>query len=122
MATTTIKQLHEREGQSVWQDDISRDMLTSGDLQRSIEEIGIRGLTSNPTIFEKAIAGGTAYDEQDGRAAANRARRTRHLRDGGGARISKTPATSSGRSTTAATAATASSRSRFPPAPPATPS
>jgi transaldolase len=64
MATTTIKQLHEQEDQSVWQDDISRDMLTSGALQRSIDEIGIRGLTSNPTIFEKAIAGGTAYDEQ----------------------------------------------------------
>lgn len=60
---TTIQQLHEREGQSVWQDDISRDMLTSGDLKRSIDEIGIRGLTSNPTIFEKAIASGTAYDD-----------------------------------------------------------
>jgi len=50
-------------GQSVWQDDISRQMIDSGDLQRQIEEVGIRGLTSNPTIFEKAIAGGTAYDE-----------------------------------------------------------
>ena len=51
------------EGQSVWQDDISRQMLQSGELRRAIEEVGIRGLTSNPTIFEKAIAGGTAYDE-----------------------------------------------------------
>lgn len=50
-------------GQSVWQDDITRDMLQTGDLQRSISEIGIRGLTSNPTIFEKAIASGTAYDD-----------------------------------------------------------
>jgi transaldolase len=64
VATNTIKQLHEREDQSVWQDDINREMLTSGALQRSIAEIGVRGLTSNPTIFEKAIAGGTAYDEQ----------------------------------------------------------
>lgn len=51
------------EGQSVWQDDISRQMLESGDLRRAIDEVGIRGLTSNPTIFEKAIAGGTAYDD-----------------------------------------------------------
>lgn len=63
MATTTIMQLHTQEDQSVWQDDISRDMLTSGALANSIAEIGIRGLTSNPTIFEKAIASGTAYDE-----------------------------------------------------------
>ena len=52
------------EGQSVWQDDISRQMLESGDLRRAIEQGGIRGLTSNPTIFEKAIASGTAYDEE----------------------------------------------------------
>ena len=51
------------EGQSVWLDDISRQMLQSGDLQRLIEEVGIRGNTSNPTIFEKAISAGNAYDE-----------------------------------------------------------
>src|SRR5688500_16276018 len=38
-------------------------MLQTGELRRSIEEIGVRGLTSNPTIFEKAIAGGDAYDQ-----------------------------------------------------------
>ena len=52
------------EGQSVWQDDLNRGQLTSGELQRSIDEIGIRGLTSNPTIFAKAMASGPAYDEQ----------------------------------------------------------
>ncbi len=52
------------QGQSIWQDDISRAMLTAGTLMRSIEEVGIRGLTSNPTIFEKAISAGTAYDDQ----------------------------------------------------------
>ena len=57
-----IKRLH-AEGQSVWQDDISRQMLQSGEIARAIAEIGIRGLTSNPSIFEKAIAGGTAYDD-----------------------------------------------------------
>src|SRR3954451_18969982 len=53
-----------QQGQSLWQDDISRGQLTSGALERSINEVGIRGLTSNPTIFEKAIASGDAYDEQ----------------------------------------------------------
>jgi transaldolase len=52
------------QGQSIWQDDIARTMLTSGSLQRIIDEVGIRGLTSNPTIFEKAISSGDAYDEQ----------------------------------------------------------
>ncbi|HEY8447342.1 MAG TPA: transaldolase [Thermomicrobiales bacterium] len=52
------------QGQSIWQDDISRDQLNSGELQRTIDEIGIRGLTSNPTIFQKAISSGSAYDEQ----------------------------------------------------------
>jgi transaldolase len=64
MATNRIKQLFAEQGQSVWQDDISRDMLNQGAIRRAIEEIGIRGLTSNPTIFEKAIAAGTAYDEE----------------------------------------------------------
>ncbi len=62
MATNTIKQLL-TEGQSVWQDDISRDMLNSGLLQQRIDEVGIRGVTSNPSIFQKAIASGDAYDE-----------------------------------------------------------
>ncbi|MBA3336742.1 MAG: transaldolase, partial [Chloroflexia bacterium] len=61
--TNTIKQLHQ-EGQSVWLDDISRQMLQAGELKRQVEEIGIRGVTSNPTIFQKAIAGGDAYDDE----------------------------------------------------------
>src|SRR5215216_720100 len=64
MADNRIKQLFREEGQSAWQDDISRDMLNDGSIRTAIEEIGIRGLTSNPTIFEKAIAAGTAYDEE----------------------------------------------------------
>jgi transaldolase len=52
------------EGQSVWLDDINRTWLQNGQLQRQIEEEGIRGVTSNPTIFEKAISSGTAYDDQ----------------------------------------------------------
>jgi transaldolase len=64
MVDNRIKQLFLKEGQSAWQDDISRDMLNQGSIRTAIEEIGIRGLTSNPTIFEKAIAAGTAYDEE----------------------------------------------------------
>ncbi len=52
------------EGQSVWQDDISRQMIRSGLLSQRIEEVGIRGVTSNPTIFQKAISSGDAYDEE----------------------------------------------------------
>jgi transaldolase/glucose-6-phosphate isomerase len=49
-------------GQSVWYDNIRRAMLTSGELQRLVE-MGIMGVTSNPTIFEKAISGSQDYDE-----------------------------------------------------------
>jgi transaldolase len=58
----TIKQLL-TEGQSVWLDDISRGMFASGELKNYVEEVGLRGVTSNPTIFEKAIASGTFYDD-----------------------------------------------------------
>ena len=61
--TNTIKRLHSEHDQSVWQDDISRDMLQDGTLQKHIDEIGIRGVTSNPSIFQKALASGTAYDD-----------------------------------------------------------
>ena len=48
-------------GQSVWLDYIRRSLITSGELQRLIEEDGVRGVTSNPAIFEKAIAGSSDY-------------------------------------------------------------
>src|SRR5271155_2080004 len=51
-------------GQSVWYDFIKRDLLDSGDLKRLIDDDGLRGMTSNPTIFEKAIAGSTLYDKE----------------------------------------------------------
>jgi len=51
-------------GQSVWIDYLSRDLLGSGELARLIREDAVVGVTSNPTIFEKAIAHGDAYDEQ----------------------------------------------------------
>ena len=55
--------LHEL-GQSLWLDNITRPMLREGVLQGYIEELSVTGLTSNPTIFDKAISGGDAYDEQ----------------------------------------------------------
>jgi transaldolase/glucose-6-phosphate isomerase len=48
-------------GQSVWLDYIARHLITSGELQRLIDEDGLRGLTSNPAIFEKAISGSSDY-------------------------------------------------------------
>jgi transaldolase / glucose-6-phosphate isomerase len=61
--TSPLQQLGEH-GQSVWLDYISRDLLTSGELQRLIVEDNVTGMTSNPTIFEKAIAHGSLYDDQ----------------------------------------------------------
>lgn len=55
-----------RLGQSPWLDFIERGLIESGELDRLVREDGIRGVTSNPTIFEKAISGGTAYDGQIG--------------------------------------------------------
>ena len=50
-------------GQSVWLDNISRGLITGGELQRLIDEDGVSGITSNPTIFAKAITGSSDYDE-----------------------------------------------------------
>jgi len=50
-------------GQSIWLDYIRRSLITSGELQRLIKEDGLRGVTSNPAIFEKAITGSTDYKE-----------------------------------------------------------
>jgi transaldolase/glucose-6-phosphate isomerase len=61
-ATNPLKELLNF-GQSVWLDYIRRDLLTSGELKRLIDEDGLRGMTSNPTIFDKAIAGGKLYDD-----------------------------------------------------------
>src|SRR3954453_15424737 len=68
MAITTgvnepLQQLTEA-GVSVWLDQIRRGMIESGELQRLVEEDSLRGVTSNPSIFEKAILGSTDYDDQ----------------------------------------------------------
>ncbi len=56
------QQLHDA-GQSLWIDDITREMLDSGRLAKLIAELSVTGLTSNPTIFEKAVGKGSDYDE-----------------------------------------------------------
>ena len=63
-------------GQSLWYDYITRDLMASGELAKLIAQDGLRGMTSNPTIFEKAIAGSQLYDDdirrlsEQGRTAA----------------------------------------------------
>jgi transaldolase len=51
-------------GQSPWYDNLTRQLITGGGLARLVEEDGIRGVTSNPTIFEKAMSSGEGYDDQ----------------------------------------------------------
>jgi len=55
--------LYDDQNQSPWLDNLKRGYITSGELQRWVDR-GVRGITSNPTIFEKAIAAGTDYDEE----------------------------------------------------------
>jgi len=61
-ATNPVKDL-QRYGQSIWLDYIRRNLLTSGELKKLIDEDGLRGMTSNPAIFEKAIVGSTDYTD-----------------------------------------------------------
>ena len=57
-------------GQSIWLDNITRDLLDSGTLKRYIDELSVTGLTSNPTIFEHAVKNSTAYDAAIGEEIA----------------------------------------------------
>ena len=57
-----IVEIGNQYGQSIWMDNLSRDIIESGELKQSISDKGIRGITSNPAIFEKAIAGNKIYD------------------------------------------------------------
>jgi transaldolase len=63
MAESRLDELSKR-GQSVWIDFLSRDMLEEGELARLMREDAVVGVTSNPTIFQKAISQGTRYDDQ----------------------------------------------------------
>jgi transaldolase len=63
MAKNRLQELHDV-GQSIWLDSIDRRMLHDGELDRRIREDALTGMTSNPTIFQKALASSNAYDEQ----------------------------------------------------------
>jgi transaldolase len=65
-ATRTLHDL----GQSIWLDNITRNLLKTGGLRRYIDEFSVTGLTSNPTIFDHAIKNGDDYDESIGRKVA----------------------------------------------------
>ncbi|MBV6520288.1 MAG: Transaldolase [Gemmatimonadaceae bacterium] len=71
MTDNRLRQLHAA-GQSVWLDYIDRTILQNGDLQRLIDNDAVMGMTSNPSIFEKALSEGGAYDEQIQRVADGR--------------------------------------------------
>src|ERR1700759_4777158 len=60
------QQLHDI-GQSLWLDNITREILDDGTLKRYIDELSVTGLTSNPTIFDKAMSKGEAYNDDMGR-------------------------------------------------------
>ena len=51
-------------GQSYWLDNLSREIITNGELENRIKNEGLRGITSNPSIFNKAISSGHLYDDQ----------------------------------------------------------
>ncbi len=68
MSENPLRQLGAH-GQSVWLDYISRDLIRSGGLQRLVDRVGLRGVTSNPTIFQGAISGSDTYDAEIARLA-----------------------------------------------------
>jgi transaldolase len=63
MATNRLQQLHDV-GQSIWLDSIDRRMLQDGELERRVRDDALTGMTSNPTIFQKALSSSDLYDEQ----------------------------------------------------------
>jgi transaldolase len=67
--TEKVNKLHEL-GQSLWLDNITRDLLDSGTLQHYTDTLSVTGLTSNPTIFDQAIRNSAAYDQDIARGAA----------------------------------------------------
>ena len=62
MAKSHLHELAAR-GQSIWFDTLSRELVHSGELKRMMDDDAVTGVTSNPTIFQKALSSGTAYDD-----------------------------------------------------------
>ncbi len=67
---TRLHDLHAQQGQSPWLDNLRRSWIISGDLGRWVDR-GVRGITSNPSIFQKAMTGSDDYDEQLRRLVAD---------------------------------------------------
>src|SRR3954469_9374183 len=63
METNRVKKIHDFD-QSIWLDFIDRKIMDSGELQKLIDEDGVRGITSNPALFERAISSSSEYDEE----------------------------------------------------------
>ena len=70
MSAFELTQLHETQGQSLWLDNLTRQMLVDDQLSRLVAEYGIRGVTSNPAIFKKAIVGSDLYTNDIARLKA----------------------------------------------------
>ena len=68
MSENPLRQLYDY-GQSFWFDSLSREMIVNGDLKRMVEDDGLRGITSNPTIFHSAVSSSDLYDETIAREA-----------------------------------------------------
>jgi len=79
MKTNPIKRLLDF-GQSVWLDNLRRGLMTSGELRQLIRKDGLRGVTSNPSIFEKAISGSTDYNNRI-RQLVRKGRTTKQILD-----------------------------------------
>ena len=77
-------------GVSIWLDQIRRSLIESGELERMVREDSLRGVTANPSIFEKAILGSPDYDEELAELSRQGTRRARHLPPpGGGGRAAR---------------------------------
>ena len=108
---TRLHDLYREQGQSPWLDNLRRGWITGGELQQWVDD-GVRGITSNPSIFQKAIEKSGDYDEEFGELDQRRCSRSR-TRTGRSSRATSGPRWAScARSTTRATASTATCRSR----------
>jgi transaldolase len=99
-------------GQSIWLDNITRDLITTGKLGRYLDEFAVTGLTSNPTIFDNAIGSTTSYD-QDIQQKVKAGKRGEDLFFDLALRISREPPIFFDRSTTRQAASTAGCRWRY---------
>ena len=108
-------------GQSPWYDNLARPLLTGGGLAKLVEVDGIRGVTSNPTILDKAIGAGEGYDDALGEVREGGPLDRGHVLGGRDRRHPVAPPRCCARCTTRTTAATASCRSRWRPRSPTTP-